>query len=88
MADSTETVLIGTVPKNGAEEVRVALTSYRGTAIVDVRTFSEFGDSIERRPTKKGVALQVGRLPALIEKLLIADAEAERMGLIRKDSQS
>jgi hypothetical protein len=65
----TETVLIGTVPKNGAEEVRVALTSYKGTAIVDVRTFSEFGDAVERRPTKKGVSLQVGHLPALISKL-------------------
>ncbi len=82
----TETVLIGTVPKNGAEEVRVALTSYRGTVIIDVRVFSEFGDAVERRPTKKGVALPLGRLPALIEKLLIAEAEAERMGLLRKDA--
>ena len=82
----TETVLIGTVPKNGVEEVRVSLASYKGTAIVYVRTYSEFGDAVERRPTKKGVALQVGRLPALIEKLLIADAEAERMGLLRKDT--
>jgi hypothetical protein len=41
---------------------------------------------VERRPTKKGVALQVGHLPALISKL--QQAEARRMGLIREDSQS
>ena len=65
----TEMVLIGTVQKNGAEEVRVALSSFRGTAVVDVRTYSESGDAVERRPTTKGVALNVARLPDLIAAL-------------------
>ncbi len=79
MADALH---IATVPKNGVEEVRVALSSYQGHALVDLRVYAEFGDDDERRPTKKGVALKVERLPALIGALQAAEAEARARGLL------
>jgi hypothetical protein len=77
-----DTIIIGTIPKNGVEEVRVALTSYAGHALVDVRTYADFGDAEERRATKKGVALKLSRLPALIDALVAAEAEARSRGLL------
>ena len=78
----TDALVIATVPKNGCEDVRVSLSEYRGHALVDVRTFSEVGDAHERRATKKGVALKLERLPALIAALQAAEAEAQARGLL------
>jgi len=65
----SEPRVIATVPKNGAEEVRVSLSTFKGHALVDVRVFADMGDEAERRATKKGVALVVAKLPALIAAL-------------------
>jgi len=65
----SEPRVIATVPKNGAEEVRVSLSTFKGHALVDVRVFADLGDEAERRATKKGVALAVAKLPALIAAL-------------------
>jgi len=73
--------LIGAVPKNAAEEVRIALSEFRGASLIDLRIFADLGDG-ERRPTKKGLALRIDRLPELIAALERARTEAERRGLI------
>ncbi len=74
--------LIATVRKNASDEVRIALSEFRGTSLIDMRVFSDFDGSGERRPTKKGLALSVTRLPDLIDALQLAKAEAERRGLM------
>lgn len=74
--------LMGAVRKNAAEEVRVALSEFRGSPLVDVRIFCDVDGQAERQPTKKGVALNVRALPDLIEALQRARNEAERRGLI------
>jgi len=46
------------------------------------------GDGEEPCPTKKGVALKLERLPALIEALRDAEIEARRQGLLGGEAQS
>ena len=75
--------LIGAVRKNSAPEVRVALSEFRGSPLIDVQIFADFeGQPDDRQPTKKGVALDVRALPDLIQVLQNAEREAQRRGLI------
>ena len=67
--------LIATVPKNSREEVRVALSEFRGAAFVDLRIFADMGHE-DRSPTKKGIAIKPASLPALIEALQAAQGAA------------
>jgi hypothetical protein len=79
MSDGT---LIATVRKNQNEEVRVSLSTFKGCDLCDVRVYASFDDGdAERRPTKKGIAVKVDRLPELIAALQSAEAEARRRGL-------
>ncbi len=66
---------IAVIKKNAIEEVRVALSEYRGHELVSVRIWANYrsADS-EKRPTKKGVALRVDQLPELIAALNEAQA--------------
>lgn len=81
---SDQDTLIGTIRKNSAEEVRVAVTEFKGGHYVDVRVFAAYGDDAdeERRATKKGVTLNLTKLPELIDALEMARVEAERLGLL------
>ena len=75
--------LIATIEKNSIEEVRVALSEYQGFDLVGIRIWGNYDSpTSEKRPTKKGVALRVERLPELIAALLQAQAEAEAAGLL------
>jgi hypothetical protein len=66
--------LVARIPKNPTEEVRVALTSYHGHDLVDIRVFFQDGQG-EWRPTKRGVSLSVDSFTELRE----AIAKAEEM---------
>ena len=84
MADATET-LVAVVEKNTTEEVRVRIAEWRGSNFVDLRVFTEFdGKEGEKRPTKRGLALGLHRLPELAEAVDAALAEARRRGLVKK----
>jgi hypothetical protein len=83
MQHDAPTTLVATVAKNAAEEVRVSLSEFKGSRLVDMRIYAEFGATAgEKKATKKGVALKLAKLPALIEALQAAQAEAEKMGLL------
>lgn len=75
---------IATIPKNSREEVRVSLDTYQGHVLVDLRIYADFaaGPVASRAPTKKGLALDVTRLPELREAIVQAEAEARTRGLI------
>ena len=77
---------IATVPRNAIEEIRVRLSRFKGYDFVDVRIFVEPHDSEERRPTKRGIALRVERLPELLEALREAERAARSEGLLDDDS--
>lgn len=81
MNDAPVTV-IATIDKNQREEIRVALSAFKGVELVDLRVFADSANAPERIATKKGLACRVGMLPALIVALQDAEAEARRRGLI------
>ena len=74
---------ISTIEKNAIEEIRVALSEYRGYNQIGIRIFANY-DSVhaEKRPTKKGINLRVNRLPELIAALQEAEREAIEAGLL------
>lgn len=75
---------VAIVPKNSREEVRVCLTQFSGLDLIDVRTYADFSAGVVdvRGPTKKGVSLNIERLPDLIAALEAAREEAQRRGLL------
>jgi hypothetical protein len=86
-APPSEDQFLAIVPKNAIEEVRIALSRFKGTDLVDVRVFAAFSNvpDNERRPTKKGVSLKLQYLPALVEALEGALAYARAHGLLDSD---
>lgn len=73
--------IIATIGKNSLEEVRVTFNEYKGSHLLDVRTFSAFAGE-DKRATKKGISLKVEKIPELIAALQTAQAEATRLGLL------
>ena len=73
-------ITIARFTKNKRESVVVALSEYRGVNLIDLRVFAatDEGD----KPTQKGVALDVKRLPNLRDAIERAEAEAKRLGLL------
>jgi hypothetical protein len=77
-ASATGTI-IGRIPKNARETILVSLDKFKGVDLLDVRVF--FEDDGDLKPTRKGIALKVEKLPELIEVLTKALAQARRQGL-------
>ena len=50
--------------KNGFEEVRVSLTTFKGKEYIDLRAYFK-GDDEEMHPSKKGLTLSLDLLPEL-----------------------
>jgi len=63
--DTTETIAV--LEKNTRETVHVRILEYHGRRFIDLRVFAENGD--RPLPTKKGLALPIEHVPALIEAL-------------------
>jgi hypothetical protein len=66
---------LAVVPKNASEEIRVALDEWQGRQLLDIRVTTQLTEATDIwSPTKKGLTVQVGQLPALIEALQAAQA--------------
>lgn len=77
-------VLIARLPKNGREELRVSLTEFRGKPLCVARVFFRPKAGGDMRPSTSGLNLRVQMLPALIDSLQKAEAEARRLGLLNE----
>lgn len=55
--------------KNSRETVRITPSVYEGHELIDVRVYAKNRDTNEMGPTKKGISLNVDRIPDLIEAL-------------------
>lgn len=76
-------VVIATLEKNRRERVRVALDEFEGVKLIDLRVTVEMTTTSGLySPTKKGLALRVEQLPALVVALVAAEAKARELGLI------
>ena len=63
--------IIGIIPKNSSEEIRLSITEFRGKSFLDIRQFY-LNDENQMAPTRKGIRLnfnQVAELYSLIEKI-------------------
>lgn len=63
------------------ESVHVTLSQYEGRSLINIRVYSTGTDGIDR-PTPKGIAMAVDKLPTLAKALVKAEAKAREMGLI------
>ncbi|MGY4624583.1 transcriptional coactivator p15/PC4 family protein [Bradyrhizobium sp. USDA 4486] len=63
------------------ESLRVSLSEYEGHALVNVRVYSTGTDGVDR-PTTKGVAMGIRKLPELARAIAKAEIEARRLGLL------
>src|SRR5262245_13152606 len=79
---SYESLAVGRIPKNSGEEVVVTLSRFKGHDLLDLRIHALFGGADTRRPTRKGISINITRLPDLLAVLHTADAEAHRLGLL------
>jgi hypothetical protein len=63
------------------ESLHVSLSEYEGHALINVRIYATGTDGIDR-PTQKGVAMSVRKLPELAKALATAETKAREMGLL------
>jgi hypothetical protein len=68
-----------------AESVHVSLSEYEGHCLINVRVYATGTDGIDR-PTTKGIALAVRKLPELAEAIGKAHDEARRLGLLQGEA--
>jgi Transcriptional Coactivator p15 (PC4) len=66
------------------ESVHVSLSEYEGHALINVRIYATGTDGIDR-PTQKGVAMAVRKLPELARALVTAESKARELGLLDDD---
>ena len=68
------------------EAVIASLREYKGALVIDVRKHFTADDG-RLRPTAKGVALAVGKLPALAAAINKTLAKARELGLLPDEGQ-
>ncbi len=64
-ATAAERMVVGQITKNKREVIKVTLEEWHGRRIVNVRVYFRAEDG-EMRPSRKGLALSVDRLPDLV----------------------
>lgn len=67
------------------ESVHVGLSKYEGHALINVRVYATGSDGIDR-PTTKGIALGIRKLPELAAGITKALEKAHELGLIKGDA--
>jgi hypothetical protein len=67
------------------ESVHVTLSDYEGHCLINVRIYCTGSDGIDR-PTPKGVAMGIRKLPELAAALIRAEAKARELGLIDEEA--
>ena len=72
MSDS-EDIVVHSFSKGEDEEVRFGIQKYRGRYYIDVRVWFQESETLEFKPTRKGVSVSVDRFPEIrkgMEKLV------------------
>ena len=72
---------VATVAKNSREELRIALTTWKGINLVSFRIWYDAGNG-EHRPSKSGFAMRIATLPAIATAINQALEIARREGLL------
>ena len=72
--------------KNATEEVRASLTEYKGHKLIDLRIYYDPEDGGDRRPTKKGITIDVSLYPELKKAMLKIEKELINKELIEAEA--
>jgi len=72
--------------KNATEEVRASLTEYKGHKLIDLRIYYDPEDGGDRRPTKKGITIDVSLYPELKKAMLKIEKELINKELIETEA--
>jgi hypothetical protein len=68
--------------RNHTEHVRVELSEYEGHPLINVRIWQTGSDGVDR-PTVKGIAMAIRKLPELASALAKAETTAIELGLLQ-----
>ena len=79
-----EDIVIGEIPKNNREDIRVTLSNFKGHDLVGARIWFKSKDG-EPRPSSKGITVNVKVLPELIGLLEQAEKKAIELGVLEQD---
>ena len=71
--------------RDHAEHVRVDLSEFKGHILVNVRIWQTGSDGIDR-PSTRGIAMSVRKLPELASALAKAETTAIELGLLQSTS--
>jgi hypothetical protein len=69
------------------ESVHVTLSEYEGHCLINVRVYCTGTDGIVR-PSPKGLAMSISKLPELARTLVLAETKARELGLLEENGQS
>lgn len=69
------------------ETIHVTLSEYEGCPLINVRTYATGADGCDR-PTTKGIAMAIAKLPELARALSKAEAKARELGLLEAERGS
>ena len=72
----TDVVVLARIPKGRHAEMRIIAKTWKGRRLIDVRCWAQKKDTGEFGPTRKGVCVDAGMLPALVEALQRAQKNA------------
>lgn len=79
-----EDVVVGTIPKNAREDIRVTLSNFKGHDLVGARIWFKSKEG-EPRPSSKGITVNVKVLPELIGLLEDAEKKCVELGVLGAD---
>jgi hypothetical protein len=72
-------------PRDRAAHVRIELSEFKGHPLVNIRIWETGSDGIDR-PTVRGIALGIAKLPELAAGIAKALAKARELGLLDDDT--
>jgi len=72
--------------RNRSQHVRVELSEHEGHPLINVRVWQTGSDGIDR-PTTKGIAMGIRKLPELASAIAKAEAKAIELGLLAAEGE-
>lgn len=70
---------VAIIQKNRVQEIKFELKEFKGHNIIDIRIWNSVPDSDEKRPTTKGVTMNVELLPQLKEAVALLEKELKEL---------
>lgn len=68
-----------------SESVHITLSEYAGHSLINVRVWQTGSDGVDR-PTVKGIAMAIAKLPELARAIVKAEAKAKELGLLEAET--